>query len=145
MCEDEPGNGGSVVDTPFDYSTSDEDSPSVVDRTKKLLHPRTELNPSKSMEIIAGDDEFYSSDDLEECETPTEKSDTDKSPHTITPEDVQDATPVTLEGKTLEDCIAMLHDETLNDDDHDSVFNEKLPKRSMSFLNLFFTVCLSIL
>ncbi|XP_063674808.1 phosphatidylinositol 4-phosphate 5-kinase type-1 alpha-like isoform X2 [Bolinopsis microptera] len=164
------GSMGSLAETPFDYTSSDEegrfrslsnnDSP---DRTKKLsvrISDVVDVNmyrsspPSgDSSSIDEGDEDLSSSiDDIRperDQEFPEShydvpassareerlsESDSVFSKDSITPEIT-----TTIDGKTFEDCVAMMDDGTFSVASNASD-DEGFAKRSKSFLNLFFGV-----
>ena len=159
------GSMTSMAETPFDYTSSDDvkrlSSLSYPDgdRTKKLS---VRISNVVDVNIYSNEAPHADNSSLEECHENEEEDDehvekveyavqshydvptTSARKQRISESDsvlTEDSSSpeMTLDGKTLEDCIAMMDDGTLSVGSHaseDSGFG--LANRSKSFLNLFF-------
>ena len=160
------GSMTSIAETPFDYTSSDDEkrlsslSNPDADRTKKLS---VRISNVVDVNIYSNEAPHADNSSLEECNENEEEDDehvekveydaveshydvptTSAREHRISESEsvlTEDSTnpEMTIDGKTLEDCIAMMDDGTLSVGSHaseDSGFG--LANRSKSFLNLFF-------
>ena len=164
------GSTGSMAETPFEYTSSDEEegvscraNPDT-DRTKRLLSVRisdvVDVNLYRN-DPPDGDDGSLEEGDEEDVNSISSdenmKEDKDEPPeshydiprsvsreHKVSESDsvfTEDsiAPEVTIDGKTIEDCIAMMDDGTMSIASHGSASDDEgFAKRSKSFLNLFF-------
>ncbi|KAL5256022.1 hypothetical protein ACHWQZ_G011289 [Mnemiopsis leidyi] len=159
------GSMASIAETPFDYTSSDDErrlsslSNPEADRTKKLsvrISDVVDVNLYRNEMPYDKNDSFEECNENEEedeehlenveCETAESHYDvpTTAQQQRISESesfDTQDSSSpaMAIEGKTLEDCIAMMDDGTWSVGSHasdDSGFG--FASRSKSFLNLFF-------